>query len=113
MTDNLTYDFPVVSDGPNQQGAGAEWDEDIHEAIGPGYEAGQKVGTVRLTNEEKDPPKRVTAAFSFDNGDTATYEGKIPGNGSWNGKDKLQKKSGKTKFKDEIEVRSSNPKRWG
>jgi hypothetical protein len=113
MTSHLRYDFPVVSNGANQQGAGAEWDEDIKVAIGPGFEGGEKVGTVRLTNEDKDPPKRVTAAFAFDNRDTATYEGKIPGDGSWNGEEKLQKKGGKKKFKDEIKLLSSNPKRWG
>jgi hypothetical protein len=115
MTEHLRYDFPVVSRGESKTGPGATWDETTHEARDDGDEAGEKVGKVTIKNGEEDPPKTFTADFRFDDNDTATYGGKIPKqNGFWKGKEKLklQKKNGKN-FKDEIEVHSWNPKRWG
>lgn len=123
MASDLRYDFPVVSDGaiepPNRgekrQEAMFQLDKGMKWQKG---ERGDKVGTLHLSHPEDDSPKTFDARFEFDDGDSVEYEGRIPGNGTWKGKERVRfrKGRGEGKFKDrddEIEVDSVNPKRWG
>jgi hypothetical protein len=118
MTSHLRYDFPVISDGPTHQESGKTWKEKMLDAEGmDGGKPGEPFGMVTLTNEttpDGKPAKKFEAEFSFGDGDTATYGGKIPGDGSWKGKEKLKlQKKGRRPRRDEIELVSTNPKRWG
>jgi hypothetical protein len=113
-----TYDFPAVSDGnPKRPKRGETQRETLFE-----YDQkkdwkkrgwGRKIGQVRLVHADEDQPKSVEVVFEFDNGESVTYEGTIPGNGAWKGKDRLQRKEGPSRFKDQLDVESVNPKRWG
>ena len=118
MTSNLRYDFPVISF--SESGApvsGRVEEETMYDAEGKtGSDRGEEFGTVTLMYEEKpgEKPKKFVAEFAFHDGDSCSYEGKIPGNGSWKGKEKLKlRRKGRRPRKNEIEVDSWNPKRWG
>jgi hypothetical protein len=116
VASHLRYDFPVISFP--ESGApvpGGEEVETMYEAEGKtGSDRGEEFGTVTLTYEEKPQPKKFVAEFAFHDGDSCSYEGKIPGNGSWKGKEKLKlRRKGRRPRKSEIEVDSWNPKRWG
>ena len=118
MTSDLRDDFPVASFVEHEDpGRGEKWVDPIHDAEGKDWENGEQgdnFGTVTVVHEDKAPPKWFEATFQFRDGDAAAYEGKVPGNGSWKGKEKLKlKRQGKKKRKDPIEVDSRNPKRWG
>jgi len=120
MTSHLRYDFPVVSlSKPKRPKRGEEWQETIYDAKDRDWkkgEHGEKFGTVKMTHADEEDPKSVTTQFTFDDGDTVTYEGKVPGNGFWKGKERHRFREGIGKFEgrdDEIEVESVNPKRWG
>jgi hypothetical protein len=118
MTKHLRYDFPAVSDGkPKPPKRGETQTETLFQ-----YEEnkdwkkgewGPKIGKVHLVHAgDADPPKSVEATFNFDNGDTVTYQGDTPGNGSWKGKGRLRQK-GSSRFPADLDVESVNPKRWG
>ena len=116
MTSNLRYDFPVISFGDSGAPVpGGVEVETMYDAEGKtGADRGEEFGTVTLTYEEKPKPKMFVAEFAFHDGDSVTYEGKIPGGGSWKGKEKLKlRRKGRRPRKNEIEVDSWNPKRWG
>jgi hypothetical protein len=118
MAEALRNDFPVASFVEHgAPGRGERWDDPIYDAEGkdwPNGERGDMFGTVTVVHEEEEFPKLFEATFVFKDNDRATYEGKVPGNGSWKGKEKLKlKRGGKKKRKDPIEVDSRNPKRWG
>jgi hypothetical protein len=123
MADQLRYDFPVVSDGeigPPKRGEKRQermfqLDEGMDWKKG---DRGDKVGTIHLTHPKDDTPKTFNARFEFDDGDTVEYEGRIPGDGSWKGKERVRFRNGKGKGKfrdrdDEIDLETVNPKRWG
>ena len=80
-----------------------------------GNDHGEPFGTVTLTYERKDRTLWFEAAFAFDDGETASYEGKAPGRGSGKGREKLKlrQRTGRRPRKDGIEVVSWNPRRWG
>jgi hypothetical protein len=117
MAQDKRYDFPAVSDGKpkrpkhreTQEEALYEYDEAKDWKKG---EWGQWIGTVRLVHADGDPAKKVEAVFEFENGETVTYEGDVPGNGSWLGKGRLRQK-GSSRFPADLDVESVNPKRWG
>jgi hypothetical protein len=116
MTSHLRYDFPVISFGDSGAPVpGGVEVETMYDAEGKtGADRGEEFGTVTLTYEEKPKPKMFVAEFAFHDGDSVTYEGKIPGGGSWKGKEKLKlRRKGRRPRKNEIEVDSWNPKRWG
>jgi hypothetical protein len=118
MTENLRYDFPVASFVEHGAPEPREsWEDPIFDAEGKDWENGERgddFGTVTVVHEDKAPPKWFEATFRFRDRDAATYEGKVPGDGSWKGKEKLKlKRQGKKKRKDPIELDSRNPKRWG
>ena len=124
-------DFPVISEREDQD-AGASLrdatpgdtvfdEETLYEDVGgnwKGGERGDKVGTVMLRqyvtkNRERTP---VRAWFVFDDGDTVEYAGLVPGKGKWRGKGRFGFRGGTGKFADrggELNVESTNPKRWG
>jgi hypothetical protein len=118
MANQPTHPFPVVSDGNPQRPKRSEirhenlfeYDEDW-----PRGKKGGKIGTVKLTHEDADPPTTVEAEFKFQSG-TVTYEGRIPGGGSWKGKEvfKFRTKTGDPiNYPGTLAVDSVNPKRWG
>jgi len=118
MAEALCNDFPVASFVEHEPpGKGERWDDPIHDVEGRDWENGERgdeCGTVTVVHEDKPFPKRFEATFVFKDGDSATYGGKVPGNGSWKGKEKLKLlRKGARPRKDEIEVDSRNPKRWG
>jgi hypothetical protein len=122
MATEPRYDFPAVSNGEAKTPeAGKTFEENLFQydetRDWTKSEHGLRIGRVLLTYPKAPvKPKRVEAAFEFDNRETVTYEGPIPGNGSWKGRGGLQFQRGSGKFKDrgdEIEVDSVNPKRWG
>jgi hypothetical protein len=128
------YDFPAVSSGKGQRvgpslsearfGDIVLEEEPLYEDVGGDWkngEWGEQVGTVRLTHEPTTTPGRifVRAAFVFgreDTEETVTYEGLVPGKGSWQGRGRLGFVSGTGKFTDrggQLDVESVNPKHWG
>ena len=123
----LRYDFPVVSDDQRfasdrnlvnaSPGDRVVSVETLYQA-GPGrFDKGPVVGKLTLAQDVSlDNDKVVTATFDFDDGDTVTFQGKAPGNGSWNGKGAFGYSSGTGKFefpRKNLPVDSENPKRWG
>jgi hypothetical protein len=125
------YDFPVISGG-NVQEAGASFaearfgdvavrEEQVFEDIGGDWrngEWGPPVGTVRLKQTPTTVRGRILvwASFVFDDGDTVEYGGLVPGDGTWVGKGRLGYRGGTGKFaapRGELDVDSTNPKRWG
>jgi hypothetical protein len=121
-------DFPAISNG--QAGpAGANdrepqpdrsWDETVYEDIGGDWrngEWGEEIGKVTLKqSRSSDRGIVVEASFRFDDDETVELSGPVPGNGTWRGKSKLRIVRGTGKFADrrgEVEVDSTNPKRWG
>jgi hypothetical protein len=122
MANEPRYDFPAVSKGtPEPAKRGETRQEDIFEYDDDKDwkkgESGPKIGSVRLNHsKEADPPSTVRAEFAFDNGETVTFEGNVPGNGSWKGKGRFEFRDGTGKFKgrgEALAVDSVNPKRWG
>jgi hypothetical protein len=122
MANDPRYDFPAISKGrPEPAKRGETRQEDIFEYDDnkdwKKGESGPKIGSVLLNHsKDADPPSTVRAAFTFDKGGSVTYEGKIPGNGSWQGQGRLDFKAGTGTFKDRggtLAVDSVNPKRWG
>ena len=116
MAKGPRYDFPVVSDGAIEPPKRGEKRQETMFQLDEGMDwkkgdRGGKVGTIKLTHPEDDTPKTFNARFEFDDGDSVEYEGKVPGDGSWKGKSKLKRRKGSKK--EEIEVDTVNPKRWG
>lgn len=125
------YDFPAISDrddrhvGPSL--ADAKFgdtvidEETLYEDTGGDWKKGEwgpAIGTVTLTQSPTTTRGRilVTASFVFDNGDTAEYAGLVPGEGSWRGKGRLGYRGGTGRFadrRDQLDVESVNPRRWG
>jgi hypothetical protein len=118
MAQDPRYGFPAVSDGkPKPPKQGEPQVETVYEyEEGKNWKKGEwgpKIGTVRLEHVgDGDPPKKVEARFQFDNGETVTYEGDVPGNGSWVGKGRFHQQ-GSSRFPADLDVESVNPKRWG
>jgi len=120
MTSHLRYDLPVMSlSKPKRPKRGEEWQEPIYDAKDVDWKKGKhgpEFGSVKLTHADEENPKSVVAVFTFDDGDEVTYDGGVPGNGSWKGKGRTTFREGTGKFEnrnDEIDVESVNPKRWG
>jgi hypothetical protein len=131
MAQEPSYDFPVISvreageaepDLSKQEPGKTEaWEETLYQDVGGNWqegEWGQKVGTVMLreylTKNRRRTP--VRAWFMFDDGETVEYAGLVPGNGSWSGRGRLGYRGGTGRFADrggELDVESTNPKRWG
>jgi hypothetical protein len=125
------YDFPAISDGETQQigpgladarfGDTVLQEETLYEDIGGDWqngEWGREIGTVTLKHYPTTVQDRilVRAWFVFDDGDTIEYGGLVPGGRSWKGKGRLGFRGGSGKFAnrgDELDVESTNPKRWG
>jgi hypothetical protein len=98
--------FPVVSDGEREP---PTWKERVfgdHPQWREG-KRGPRKGSVTITERGRD----FEAIFDFDGGEELHYSGAIPGNGSWRGKSRAERRRGSGR--DEIEVESVNPKRWG
>jgi hypothetical protein len=131
MAKETRYDFPAISDG-EVQNIGPNLSEatfgDVVLQEGPLYEDtggdwkngewGEQIGTVTLKHFPTTVQGRifVRVYFVFDDGETAEYAGLVPGNGSWQGKGSLGYRGGTGKFSDrrgELDVESTNPKRWG
>ena len=131
MAQDSSYDFPVISEREDAEAgadlSGAEpgntevWEEVLYEENGENWregERGRAVGTVMLRHYVTKNRRRtpVRAWFMFDDGDTVEYAGLVPGNGSWSGKGQFGYRGGTGKFADrggELDVDSTNPKRWG
>jgi hypothetical protein len=129
MAQESSYDFPVISEREDTE-AGAElsqpdkteaWEEVVYEESGENWREGDRgpaIGTVMLRQYGLKDTKRVRvrAWFVFDDGDTVEYAGLVPGNGTWKGKSRFGFRGGTGKFADrggELNVDSTNPKRWG
>jgi hypothetical protein len=116
-------DFPAISDGearPEGDSSrdakpGATWEETVYEDIGGDWkngEWGDEIGTVRLEQSDGE----VTASFTFreaPGGRKVKYRGPVPGGGSWRGKSTLRHVDGDDRGRPNLEVESTNPKRWG
>jgi hypothetical protein len=106
MEDRWNDPFPVVSFGERTP---PTWEETVfgdHPRWKEG-ERGPRKGSVTITETGRD----FEATFTFDGGEDLQYSGAIPGDGSWRGKSRARKRRGAGR--DEIEVDSVNPKRWG
>jgi hypothetical protein len=98
--------FPVISDGERTP---PTWEETVfgdHRRWREG-ERGPRKGSVTITESGRN----FEATFRFDGEEDLEYSGEIPGNGSWQGKSRARRRRGSGR--DEIEVDSTNPKRWG
>lgn len=131
MSEGSSYDFPAISGGEVREagptfaearfGEVATREETLFEDTGGDWrngEWGTPVGTVTLKHSPTSVHGRVVvrAFFVFDDGDTVEYAGLVPGNGSWLGRGRLGYRGGTGKFaspRGELEVESTNPKRWG
>lgn len=120
-----THDFPAVSDGRAGRGGrpGDVRKETLYEYIeGKNWkkgEWGEKIGSVELSHPRgAGEGITVVASFAFDNDETVQYTGPVPGNGTWRGKGRFRFEKGTGKFADpkrrpNLDVDSTNPKRWG
>ena len=119
MADAPTYDFPVISDDEKKAPKpGDTWEEKLYEATDARFAKGRQMGRVELEAERGQGPPYLTARFTFNDGDTVTLRGEVPGMGSWIGKGRVEyvPGSGSGKFKNRtgsMEVEFENPKRWG
>jgi hypothetical protein len=131
MAKKSGYDFPVISDrdagetraGPDETepGKAKSWEETLFQDVEGNWQEGQRgpeIGTLMLREYKTKKPKRVLvrAWFVFDDGDTVEYAGLAPGEGSWKGRGRFGFRGGTGKFADrggELDVDSTNPKRWG
>lgn len=131
MATDSSYDFPVISNGEPRQvgpslgdatfGDTALQEETLYEDIGGDWrngEWGKEIGTVTLKHYPTTVRGRilVRAWFVFDDDSTVEYGGLVPGGSSWQGKGRLGFRGGSGKFSnrgDELDVESTNPKRWG
>lgn len=131
MKDTPRYDFPAISDrddrhvGPSlaeaRLGDTVIDEETLYEDVGGNWRKGERgpaIGTVTLSQVPTSVRGRIIvhAWFVFNNGETAECAGLVPGEGSWRGKGRLGFRGGTGKFADrrgELEVDSTNPRRWG
>jgi hypothetical protein len=131
MTEEARNDFPAISNGQTQQvgqplgqatfGDTVLQGETLFEDIGGDWrngEWGQEIGTVTLKHYPTTVRDKILlrAWFVFNDGDTVEYGGLVPGGSKWQGKGRLGFRGGSGKFAnrgDELDVESSNPKRWG
>jgi hypothetical protein len=124
-TEGGGYDFPVVSDRPGEELIGAPpgstviVDEPIYppEAPDPYGHGNEEIGTVTIV-QFKGQGNRIpfAAHFAFNDGDSVSLTGFVPGNGSWKGKGVVAYGGGTGKFASragQLDLQSDNPKRWG
>jgi hypothetical protein len=130
MVQRTSHDFPVISAEGQDAGVGfaearfgetAMREETVFEDTGGDWangEWGEAIGSVTLEHTPTSTPGRiwVRASFAFDDGDTVEYAGLVPGAGSWQGRGRLGYRGGTGKFAEprgQLDVESTNPKRWG
>jgi hypothetical protein len=134
MAQDTKYDFPAISDGEVKHigpslgdakfGDVVLQESPLFEYIGEDWKKGvwgEQIGTVTLKHFPTTVQGRifVRAQFIFDDGqnaETVEYAGLVPGNGSWQGRGRLGYRGGTGRFSDrggELDVESTNPKRWG
>jgi hypothetical protein len=131
MAQESSYDFPVISEREDgeaeaglrqaEPGKTKVWEEVLYQESGENWREGERgpsIGTVMLRHYVTKDSTRVPvrAWFVFDDGDTVEYAGLVPGKGSWKGKGRFGYRGGSGKFADrggELDVDSTNPKRWG
>jgi hypothetical protein len=112
-------DFPAISDDGNRSPKpGDTWTETVFDAPGPDWTRGPRSGTVEITALTGQGPPRLTAVFTFGDGDVVSLEGEVPGMGSWKGSGRVAyvAGSGTGKFAGRtgsLSVEFKNPKKWG
>jgi hypothetical protein len=132
MATEQRFDFPAISNGETRHfgqsldeatfGDTVLQEENLYQDIGGDWkngEWGQQIGTVTLKHYPTTVQRRilVRAWFVFDDGDTVEYGGLVPAeDGVWKGRGRLGFRGGSGKFAnrgDDLNVESTNPKRWG
>ena len=124
-TEGGGYDFPVVSDRRGEELIGAQpgstviVDEPVYppEPPDPYGHGGDEIGTVTIV-QFKGQGNRIpfAAYFAFNDGDSVSLTGFVPGNGSWKGKGVVAYGGGTGKFASrtgQLDLQSDNPRRWG
>jgi hypothetical protein len=124
-TEGAGYDFPVVSDRRGEELIGAQpgstviVDEPVYppEPPDPYGHGGDEIGTVTIV-QFKGQGNRIpfAAYFAFNDGDSVSLTGFVPGNGSWKGKGVVAYGGGTGKFASrtgQLDLQSDNPRRWG
>jgi hypothetical protein len=125
------YDFPAISESKGQRvgpplpdakfGDTVLEEEPLYEETGGDWrkgEWGEQIGTVTLSHHPTTVKGRILvhATFRFNDDEIVEYAGLVPGNGSWQGQGRLGYLGGSGKFsdpRDDLDVDSTNPKRWG
>jgi hypothetical protein len=115
MEDRQNDRFPVVSYGTRTP---PTWNEALHKDHPDWREGprGPEIGTVTIAEAgSRGRQPTFTATFRFTDAPEELgemeYSGPIPGDGSWRGKGRAARRKGPGR--EEIEVDSVNPKRWG
>jgi hypothetical protein len=124
-TEGGGYDFPVVSDRRGEELIGAQpgstviVDEPVYppEPPDPYGHGGDEIGTVTIV-QFKGQGNRIpfAAYFAFNDGDSVSLTGFVPGDGSWKGKGVVAYGGGTGKFASrtgQLDLQSDNPRRWG
>jgi hypothetical protein len=117
MEQEAQDDFPVTSIGdpppPHGPAVGETTQEKVYKKIG-----GKQVGTVTL---EHQPAGTGQASFQFEHGANVVFAGPVPGNGTWLGRSRFSWQRGTGRYKKgrppnnrrDLDLESTNPKRWG
>jgi hypothetical protein len=124
-TEGGGYDFPVVSDRRGEELIGAQpgstviVDEPVYppEPPDPYGHGGDEIGTVTIV-QFKGQGNRIpfAAYFAFNDGDSVSLTGFVPGDGSWKGRGVVAYGGGTGKFASragQLDLQSDNPRRWG
>jgi hypothetical protein len=129
MKEGPVHDFPAVSESVDAGSTGSLIearpgttvivDDTVYQWVGPDpYDRGEQIGTVTIVHWKSATGDRVpfTAHFEFDDGDTVSLTGVVPGKGTWKGKGVVAYGGGTGKFAGrtgQLDLESDNPKRWG